>query len=176
MYGYYKQQHKVFISFHHYDDQKYKDYIDNNICSNVIYKSVTLGEYSSDNSEVYIKRLIREEIISDSSVGVVLVATNTKNRKHVDWEIYAGLRVSVNGSSGFVGIFLPTMRKADGGKDYYVDMPGRLADNICSGYADFYDGDYVIDYFDSIIERDFNNRIERRSKINNSRIQMQRNL
>lgn len=24
MYGYYKQKHKVFISFYYYDDQKYK--------------------------------------------------------------------------------------------------------------------------------------------------------
>lgn len=107
---------------------------------------------------------------------VVLVGPNTKNRKHVDWEIYAGLRASVNGNSGLIGIFLPTVRKAEEGGYYYADMPGRLADNIRSGYADFYDWDYAIKHFDSIIESAFNNRIERRSKINNSRIQMQRNL
>ena len=55
-------------------------------------------------------------------------------------------------------------------------MPGRLEDNIRSGYDDFYDWDYAMKHFDSIIESAFNNRIERRSKINNSRIQMQRNL
>lgn len=112
MYGYYKQKHKVFISFYHYDDQKYKDYIDCNLSKNIINKSVVLGEYSTDNSDEYIKRLIREEKISDSSVVVVLVGPNTKNRKHVDWEIYAGLRKNINGNAGLIGIFLPTMQKA----------------------------------------------------------------
>lgn len=78
MYGYYKQKHKVFISFYHYDDQYYKDYIDCYLSRNIINKSVALGEYSSDNSDEYIKRLIREDKISDSSVVVVLVGPNTK--------------------------------------------------------------------------------------------------
>lgn len=176
MYGYYMQKHKVFISFYHHDDQKYKDYIDCYLSQNIINKSVALGEYSSDNSDEYIKRLIREEKISDSSVIVVLVGPNTKNRKHVDWEIYAGLRASINGNSGLIGIFLPTMRKAEGGGYYYADMPGRLADNIQPGYADFYDWDYAVKYFGSIIESAFNSRISRKNKINNSRTQMQRNL
>lgn len=176
MYGYNKQKHKVFISFYHYDDQKYKNYIDSYLSGNIINKSVASGEYSPDNSDEYIKRLIREEKISDSSVVVVLVGPNTKNRKHVDWEIYAGLRGSVNGNSGLVGIFLPTMRRAEGGGYYYADMPARLADNIRSGYADYYDWEYAINNFDSIIEKAFKNRIDKKSKIDNSRIQMQRNL
>ena len=97
-----KTKHKVFISFYHHDDQKYKNYIDT-----YINKSVSDGEYSTDNSDEYIKRMIREDKVSDSSVIVVLVGPNTKKRKHVDWEIYAGLRSSINGSSGLVGILLP---------------------------------------------------------------------
>lgn len=105
MYGYYTQRHKVFISFYHHDDQVYKNYIDRYLSSNIINKSVMEGEYCTDNSDEYIKRLIREDKISDSSVIVVLVGPNTKNRKHVDWEIYAGLRPSINGNSGLIGIF-----------------------------------------------------------------------
>ena len=90
----------MFISFYHHDDQKYKEYIDRYLSSNIINKSVSEGEYNSDNSDEYIKRLIREDKVSDSSVIVVLVGPNTWKRKHVDWEIYAGLRASVNGSSG----------------------------------------------------------------------------
>lgn len=176
MYNYNTQRHKVFISFYHHDDQVYKNYIDKYLSRNIINKSVSDGEYSTDNSDEYIKRLIREEKISDSSVVVVLVGPNTKNRKHVDWEIYAGLRSSINGNSGLVGIFLPTMRKADNGGYYYADMPARLADNIKSNYADFYDWDYAISNFDSIIEKAFNNRITRRKLIDNSRPQMQKNL
>ena len=176
MYGYYTQRHKVFISFYHHDDQVYKNYIDRYLSSNIINKSVMEGEYYTDNSDEYIKRLIREDKISDSSVVVVLVGPNTKNRKHVDWEIYAGLRPSINGNSGLVGIFLPTVRKAPNGGYYYADMPARLADNIESGYADFYDWDYAISHFDTIIEKAFNNRAFRRNLIVNSRPQMQRNL
>lgn len=176
MYNYNTQQHKVFISFYHHDDQAYKNYIDKYLSRNIINKSVSDGEYSTDNSDEYIKRLIREEKISDSSVVVVLVGPNTKNRKHVDWEIYAGLRSSVNGNSGLIGIFLPTIRKADNGGYYYADMPARLADNIKSNYADFYDWDYAISNFDAIIEKAFTNRITRRKLIDNSRPQMQKNL
>lgn len=176
MYGYNTQKHKVFISYYHDDDQYYKNYIDNYLSRNIINKSVKAGEYDSDNSDEYIKRLIREDKISDSSVVVVLVGPNTKNRKHVDWEIYAGLRSSINGNSGLVGIFLPEMRKADNGSYYYSDMPGRLADNIKSGYAEYYTWDYAKDNFDRIIREAFNNRISRRKLIDNSRVQMQRNL
>lgn len=174
MYGYSK--HKVFISFYHDDDQPYKDYIDRYLSASIINKSVVSGEYSTDNSDEYIKRLIREDKISDSSVVIVLVGPNTKNRKHVDWEIYAALRPSINGNSGLIGIFLPTMRRASGGGYYYADMPARLADNIMSKYADFYEWDYAIKNFDTIIEKAFNSRVERRDRIDNSRVQMQRNL
>ena len=176
MYGYYPTRHKVFVSFYHKDDQAYKEYIDKYLSGNIINKSVKDDEYSTDNSDEYIKRLIREDKISDSSVVVVLVGPNTKNRKHVDWEIYAGLRPSINGNSGLIGIFLPTVRKADNGGYYYADMPARLADNIKSKYADFYDWDYAISHFDAIIEKAFNNRASRRDLIDNSRPQMQRNL
>ena len=176
MYGYYPTRHKVFVSFYHKDDQADKEYIDKYLSGNIINKTVKDDEYSTDNSDEYIKRLIREDKISDSSVVVVLVGPNTKNRKHVDWEIYAGLRPSINGNSGLIGIFLPTVRKADNGGYYYADMPARLADNIKSKYADFYDWDYAISHFDAIIEKAFNNRASRRDLIDNSRPQMQRNL
>ena len=87
MYGYCnKEKHKVFISFYHHDDEKYKEYIDKYLSGNIINKSVMDGEYDPDNSDEYIKRLIREDKVSDSSVIVVLVGANTKGRKHVDWE------------------------------------------------------------------------------------------
>lgn len=93
---FYNQKHKVFISFYHHDDQQYKDYIDQKLSNNLINKSVMKGQYDPDNSDEYIKRLIREDKVSDSSVVIVLVGPNTRRRKHVDWEIYAGLSASVN--------------------------------------------------------------------------------
>lgn len=168
--------HKVFISFYHEDDQKYKDYIDKYLSGNIINKSVYKGEYSTDNKDDYIKRLIREDKISDSSVVVVLIGPNTRRRKHVDWEIYAGLRDSINGSSGLVGIMLPTLKTAGNGEYYYADMPERFADNARSGYADIYSWEYAVEHFDEIVEKAFYNRIKRKDKKVNSRMQMQRNL
>lgn len=176
MYNYRTQKHKVFISFYHHDDQKYKNYIDTWLSGNIINKSVKEGEYDSDNSDEYIKRLIREDKISDSSVIVVLIGPKTKNRKHVDWEIYAGLSSYINGNSALVGVLLPEVtRTADGG--YFLeDIPARLADNVKSEYADVYDWSYAIANFNTIIEKAFNSRIARRNLINNSRLQMQRNI
>lgn len=176
MYGHNQQYHKVFISYYHHDDQQYKNYIDKYLSKNIINKSVVAGEYDSENSDDYIKRLIREEKISDSSVIVVLIGPNTKKRKHVDWEIYAGLRSSVNGSSGLVGILLPTFPLTADGKYYPQNTPARFADNIESGYATVYTWDYAIKHFDSIIDTAFQNRIRLKDKRDNSRAQMKQNL
>lgn len=171
----YNQKHKVFISFYHHDDQKYKDYIDKYLSTNIINKSVKNGEYDSDNSDEYIKRLIREEKISDSSVVIVLVGPNTKRRKHVDWEIYAGLSPSINGSAGLIGVLLPELKPLPNGKYSYNDVPARLADNWCTGYANVYTWEYAKNNFNSIVEQAYNNRIKRKILINNSRIQKKYN-
>lgn len=175
-YGYFGlSKHKVFISFYHFDDQTYKNYLDLNLCQNVINKSVVNGEYNPDNSDEYIKRLIREDKISDSSVVIVLVGQNTKHRKHVDWEMYAGLRDSVNGCSGLAGIMLPEVKPAPDGGYYYADMPARLADNVKSGFAEIYNWSYAVKHFDEIVETAFKNRKSKHDLKNNSRQQMYRN-
>lgn len=176
MYYYGQQKHKVFTSFYHRDDQMYKDYIDRNFGSRIINKSVMDGEYDPDDKDLYIKRLIREDKVSDSSIVVVLVGPNTRKRKHVDWEMYAGLSARVNGNSGLIGVLLPKFPLSANNEYQYANLPGRLADNVRSGYADVYTWDCFVNNFDSIIEQAFNNRVSRRSKVDNSRAQMQRNL
>ena len=174
MFYYRKPKHKVFISYYHADDQKYKDYIDKYLSDNIINKSVVDGEYDSDNSDEYIKRLIREEKISDSSVIVVLVGANTRKRKHVDWEIYAGLRGSINGSSALIGILLPSVTPY--GIYFSQDLPQRLGDNVDSGYAKLYTWDQAINDFDNIIDTAFNEKNSKLHKIKNGRTQMKYNL
>lgn len=171
-----KIKHKVFISFYHQDDQRYKNYIDNYLSGNIINKSVFEGEYSPDNSDEYIKRLIREDKVSDASVIVVLVGPNTRKRKHVDLEIYAGLRDAVKGGSGLVCILLPEIPLSTDGKFSIDSVPSRLGDNIISGYAKTYTWDYAVRHFDSIIETAYNDRITLRNKKVNTRLQMQYNL
>ncbi len=90
-------KHKVFISFYHFDDEKYKDALERDFGHLMICKSVGEGEIDEDNSDDYIKRLIREEHITDASVVVVLIGPNTRKRKHVDWELYAGLTAKAGG-------------------------------------------------------------------------------
>ena len=170
------KKHKVFISFYHHDDQKYKEYIDKHLSQNIINKSVKDGEYDPDNSDQYIKRLIREEKITDSSVVVVLVGPNTKGRKHVDWEIDAALRSQLgNLNSGLVGILLPNFPRNLDGSYQYKDLPARLADNVKSGYAKVYDWEYAIHNFGAISQDAFYNRISKRNLIDNSRIQKKKN-
>lgn len=167
-------KHKVFVSYYHSDDQVYKNYIYDNFKDKIINKSVMNNDINSDNGDEYIKRLIREDYISDSSVVVVLVGKNTKTRKHVDWEIYAGLRGSINGNSGLIGILLPEMENYNNTYSY-EDIPSRLADNIKSGYSKMYNWDYAMNHFDEIINEAFQNRITLKNKIDNSRKQMQIN-
>lgn len=168
-------KHKVFISYYHHDDQYYKDYIVTHFGNQFINKSVNIGEYNSENSDEYIKRLIREDKITDSSVVVVLVGPNTKNRKHVDWEIYAGLRDSVNSCSGLVGILLPTFPLVDNYICNLSDLPARLADNVQSGFATLYTWDYSINNFSSIINEAYRNKTLLYYKKTNHRLQMQCN-
>lgn len=169
-------KHKVFISFYHHDDQKYKEYIDKYLSKNIINKSVKDGEYDPDNSDQYIKRLIREEKITDSSVVVVLVGPNTKGRKHVDWEIYAALRNQLGSrNSGLVGILLPNFPLSLDGRYQYKNLPARLADNVKTGYAKIYTWEYAIYNFDAIIKEAYDNRISKNKLINNSRVQKKNN-
>ena len=101
-------RHKVFVSFYHEDDDKYRRKWDETTSEIFINKSVGKGEIDSDNSDDYIKRLIREQYLDDASVLVVLVGPNTRDRKHVDWEISAALNKKVGGYSGLMGLLLPT--------------------------------------------------------------------
>ena len=102
--------HKVFVSYYHYSDQFYKDclvtwgeqhglFID---------QSVDTGDISDDLSDQYIRETIRDEYLRDSTITIVLVGTETKRRKHVDWEIYSSMYDGkVNKKSGIVAINLP---------------------------------------------------------------------
>lgn len=170
-----EEKHKVFISFYHHDDEPYKEEIERLFGDRMIGKSVQDGEYDPDDSDEYVKRLIREDKISDSSVVVVLCGPNTWRRKHVDWEIYAGLRKSVNGTSGLVGVLLPEFPLTPDNKYYYEDLPARLADNVKSKYTEVYSWSYFKSEFDSIIQEAFVNRKKLADRADNSRPQIKRN-
>ena len=72
-------------------------------------RSVPTGDISDDFSDEYIRELIRDEYLQDSTVTIVLVGTETARRKHVDWEIYSSMHDGrVNQKSGILAIELPS--------------------------------------------------------------------
>lgn len=105
------QKHKVFISYHHRNDQAYKQaLLDLNDKYGVfIDASVDTGDIDDSLSSQAIRRKIRDEYLANSTVTLLLVGTETKYRKHVDWEIYSSMiDGSVNKRSGILVINLPS--------------------------------------------------------------------
>lgn len=104
--------HKVFISFHHDNDQDYKDYLSNIAKPYEVFidKSVEIGDVDEDDSDETIRQIIRDEYLDDSTVTIVLVGKETKNRKHIDWEIFSSMYDGrKNKKSGILVIQLPSV-------------------------------------------------------------------
>ncbi len=111
-------KHKVFISYHHRADQKYKDDLVG-FGKDLIFldRSVDAGDIPDDWDDERIRRAIRDDHLRNSTVTVVLVGKETRRRKHVDWEIYSSMyNGSVNKRSGIVVVNLP-------GTSDYVHAP-----------------------------------------------------
>lgn len=108
-------KHKVFISYHHENDQSYKDDLVkwNESAEVFIDKSVDTGDISDALTDEEIRVKIRDEYLRDSTVTIVLVGKDTAGRKHVDWEIYSSMKDGpVNKKSGIVVILLPSVAGA----------------------------------------------------------------
>jgi hypothetical protein len=102
---------KVFISYHHQNDQGYKQaLLDINQEHKIfIDASVNIGDIDDGLSSQLIRRKIRDEYLANSTVTILLVGTETKYRKHIDWEIYSSMiDGSVNKRSGILVINLPS--------------------------------------------------------------------
>lgn len=103
--------HKVFISYHHDNDQDRKEELLEINRQNSIFidESVDTGVISDDLDDNAIREKIRDDYLKDSTVTIILVGLETKNRKHVDWEIYSSMfDGKVNKKSGILVINLPS--------------------------------------------------------------------
>ena len=153
-------RHKVFVSFHHKQDQTCKDQFVQMMEDDMVDRSVSTGDIKNLNGEATLQR-IREDYIADATVTIVLLGRCTWKRKHVDWEIDASLRETKrNPRCGLLGIWLP--EHPDFGKEYYDPhlIPPRLADN-CGGddpYAYIYDWTDQIEDIRSWIHQAFQRR------------------
>ena len=105
-------QHRVFITYHHANDQQFKEDLvkfgkNNNI---FIDQSVDTGDISDNSTDERIREKIRDDYLRDTTVTIVLVGTETRNRKHVDWEIYSSMiNGQKNKKSGILVINLPSV-------------------------------------------------------------------
>lgn len=105
--------HRVFISYHHAKDEDYKDRILRlNRTHNIfVDSSVDTGDIDENLDDQSIKTKIRDEYLRDSSVTILLVGTETKHRKHIDWEIFSSMYDGkVNKKSGILVVTLPSTK------------------------------------------------------------------
>lgn len=157
-------RHKVFISYHHANDQWAKDRLIelNKQYDIFIDCSVDTGDIPDTWDDQHIRTEIRDNYLRDSTVTILLVGVETRNRKHIDWELYSSMfDGQVNKKSGIVVIMLPSTgciyRHAShtGEKEYvfpkithwenlktrtdfercYPCMPNRIIDNLLSDTA-----------------------------------------
>lgn len=135
------QRHKVFVSYHHGNDQRYRDEFEALFAGYydiMVSKSVQIGDIDSDLNTETIRQKIRDEYLRDSTVTVVLIGTQTWQRKHVDWEIGSSIRdTKFNPRSGLLGIFLPTYPLTNDKFNQYT-IPPRLYYNKECGFAKLY--------------------------------------
>ncbi len=153
-------RHKVFVSYHHDNDQAYRDEFEklfSDIFDIMVSKSVQIGDLDPTLATKTIRRKIREEYLQDSTVTVVLVGAETWKRKHVDWEIGASIRDTQNNPrSGLLGILLPTYPAYP--KYYRYTIPRRLHYNKHCGFAGVYVWSDNPNHVQSWIHTAFNQR------------------
>ncbi len=141
--------HKVFVSYHHANDQSRADYLRNEYgANNVLIDRSLKSAYIGLTDEQILSR-IRTEHLKDSTVTIVLIGSDTANRKWIDWEIQASLRPYGDRTvNGLLAIYLPSAGKT----------PKRLQDNIDSGYAVTMKWENISWQLQSKIEEAYNNR------------------
>ena len=157
-------RHKVFVSYHHANDQDYKDHFETlfaDIYDTIVSKSVEEGDIDPNLKTDTIRQKIRDEYLRDSTVSVVLIGAETWKRKHVDWEIGSSIRdTEYNPRSGLLGIVLPTYRGPNEDMSKYNPhtIPPRLYDNIVCGFAEIYNWNENPFYVQSWIHDAFTKR------------------
>ena len=148
------QKHKVFISYHHKNDEYYKEqFIQNftNLFDGFLSKAVEEGDINPLLPTDTIRQQIRDNFIRDATVTIVLIGKETWKRKHIDWEISSSIRqTQYNSRTGLIGILLPTYsceyswnnKSCENGGQYNpFTIPPRLYDNIKCGFAKIYSWD-----------------------------------
>jgi hypothetical protein len=163
-------RHKCFIAYHVADIIQVESFLDT-FGEDFIPKSIGVtdeDDFIDSDNEDYVKKRIREDYLSDSTVTIVLLGECTWARKFIDWEISASLRDDpVNKRSGLLVYPLPSMNNK-------ARLPERVRENHVNGVSvDSYAFYYVYPISKSVlrnqIEEAFQARTGKADKVNNSR-------
>lgn len=132
-------RHKVFVSYHHANDQGYRDRFEKLFAYQydiLVSQSVQIGDIEPNLKTETIRQKIRDEYLRDATVTVVLIGSETWKRKHVDWEIASTIRdTKLNPRGGLIGILLPSYPYPSPSRYDPHTIPPRLYDNIKCDYA-----------------------------------------
>ncbi|MGR3290043.1 MAG: TIR domain-containing protein [Paracoccaceae bacterium] len=123
----------TFISYHHRNDQKYKNHLLDLNGNNDIFVdySVNTDEIDVSLPPQTIRRIIRDDYLRNSTVTILLCGSETRFRKHVDWELKPSMIDGpINKKSGILVINLHTT----GGDTWHADLPGEK-DQIYFNYS-----------------------------------------
>lgn len=152
----------AFVSYHHDNDQYYREHLAYLSQYHGAFEdgSVEVGDIDDDLPSETIRRIIRDQYLRDTEVTILLCGTETRFRKHIDWELKSSMiDGQVNKKSGILVIDLPTTAATSwhcslpSEKDViygdyrgswtslshkseyqsrYPDMPSRIIDNLMS--------------------------------------------
>ena len=138
------KKHRVFISFHK-DDEKYRNEFNLRWGQDFLSTYFRLDPEDFETSEEYKIRLAEIPHIVESNVVVALYGAKTKERKHIDWEISAGLNGEIGKRKGLVVLILPEFPVSPKDENgnwnrilLYPHLHPRTAKNLEAGYADLY--------------------------------------
>lgn len=70
-------RHKVFVSYHHENDQHYKDLLVEEMAADIVDRSVDDGDTDEHLGTEAIWEKIRDEHIADATVVIVLIGRDT---------------------------------------------------------------------------------------------------
>lgn len=173
-YGADQIRHKVFISYHHADQQQVDafirqfDHLQDTFIARGLGREMPGDVIDSDDPE-YVMRKIRELYLKDSTVTLVLVGSCTWARRYVDWEIQGSLRRPADGPppNGLLGVVLPSAgTQPQAPERLRINLKGP---NATQGYARWYYYPQTKSELASWIEDAFQARTARAHLIDNPR-------
>jgi Thoeris protein ThsB, TIR-like domain len=115
---------KAFISYHHRNDQQYRNHLGQlaNQYNAFEDQSVEVDEIDDNLQPQAIRRIIRDQYLRDTQVTILLCGTETKHRKHIDWELKSSMiDGQINARSGILVISLPTVDQTN----WFAALPGE---------------------------------------------------